>query len=173
MNKTAKILLIALASLVLVGAIAFAIYYVNVNAIRFDHVEQHFYSGNSEFSIPYFGNKLTLGGAGVVYDVPFNLGFKNLDVYDEVNNPIHLFTAIISTKYDSVHFTDYEVINDGGKTLTVTLNGTADDGGETVPIEKVFVFDIEDASLDKLPVWTNRTEEDDEVYQYLVSAYGR
>lgn len=167
MNKTAKILLAALTAFVLVGATAFAIYFVNVNAIRFDTVSQRRYSGNSEFLLPVFGNKLMLEEGGV-YSSLFNLGMKNLDVYDEVNAPIQLYSVIISTKYDSVQLTDYEVINEGGKTLTVTLRGTADDGGETVPIEKVFVFDIEDASLDNLPTWTNRTEEDDEVYQYLV-----
>ena len=167
MNKTAKILLAALTAFVLVGATAFAIYFVNVNAIRFDTVSQRRYSDNSYFLLPVFGNKLMLEEGGV-YSSLFNLGMKNLDVYDEVNAPIQLYSVIISTKYDSVQLTDYSVINEGGKTLTVTLMGTADDGGETVPIEKVFVFDIENASLDKLPTWTNRTEEDDEVYQYLV-----
>lgn len=167
MNKTAKILLIALASFVLVGAVAFAIYYININTISFDHVSWKIYSDHAYTNIPYFGNKLMLGETGGAYNPPLGLGLKNEDVYAAVNYPIHLFSSIITTKYDRVDLTDYEVRNDEGKTLTVKLIGTANDGGETIPIEKVFVFNIENASLDNLPTWTNITEEDDELLSYL------
>ncbi len=164
MNKTAKILVIALAAIVLAGAVTFAILYVNYNAISFDHVSRQSHLGNSYLNIPVFGNKLTLSEGGN-FSAPFNLGMKNLDVYDAVNSPIYAYAVFMAGKYkDGVQLSDYEVDNDGEKTLTVTLKGTAAGGGQTVQIEKVFIFDIENASLDSLPTWTNRTEEDKEFY---------
>lgn len=164
MNKTAKILIIALAAVVLAGAVTFAILYVNYNAISFDHVSRQSHLGNSYLNIPVFGNKLMLSEGGN-FSSPFDLGMKNLDVYDAVNSPIYAYAVFMAGKYkDGVQLTDYEVNNDGGKTLTVTLKGTADNGGQTVKIEKVFIFNIENASLENLPTWTNRTEEDNEFY---------
>ena len=164
MNKTAKILVIALAAIVLAGAVTFAVLYVNYNAISFDYVSRQSNSGNSYLNIPVFGNKLMLSEGGD-FSAPFDLGMKNLDVYDAVNSPIYAYAVFMTGKYkDGVQLTDYEVNNDGGKTLTVTLKGTADNGGKTVKIEKVFIFDIENASLDNLPTWTNRTEDDKEFY---------
>ena len=166
MNKTVKILLTALAALVLAGAIGFMILYFNVNAIRFDYVEAgwHSPSTNSNVVYPFFGNKLMLGESGPVYGPPLGLGMKNIRVYLAVNDPISTYTHWISRQYEGgVQITDYIVENDG-KTLTVKLSGTANNGGETIPIEKVFIFDIENASFDNLPTWTNRTEADNEFY---------
>ena len=164
MNKTAKIIVIALAAIVLAGAVTFAILYVNYNTISFDYVSRQSHTGNSYLNIPVFGNKLALSEGGN-FSAPFDLGMKNLDVYDAVNSPIYAYAIFMAGKYkDGVQLNDYEVNNDGGKTLTVTLKGSANNGGETVKIEKVFIFDIENASLDNLPAWTNRTEEDKEFY---------
>lgn len=163
MNKAVKALLIVLAAIVMVGAIGFTILYVNVNAVRFDYVSLNFSAGNSYIEIPVFGNKLTLESGGT-YVFPFGLGVKNLDVYDAVNAPIHLFSLKTASQYENgVHITDYEVENDG-KLLSIKISGTAQNGGETIPIEKLFVFNIENASPDNLPKWTNRTEADYEYY---------
>ena len=166
MNKTAKILLTALAALVLAGAIGFMILYFNVNAIRFDYVKAGMGvpSTNSHVVYPFFGNKLMLGESGAMYSPPLGLGMKNIRVYLAVNDPISTYTHWIIRQYEGgVQITDYIVENDG-KTLTVKLSGTANNGGETIPIEKVFIFDIENASLDNLPTWTNRTEADNDYF---------
>lgn len=165
MKKTAKILLIALASLVLIGAIAFVILYINVNAIRFDYVDRgsNRLNVNDSITIPFFGNKLILGDYGSVYGPPLGLGMKNIDVYMSVNDPIGAYTFWLQTQYKNGVHIRYEVENDG-KNLTVKLTGSGDNGEKTEPIEKVFVFDIENASLDNLPTWTNRTEADNEYY---------
>ena len=162
MNKTAKILLTALAALVLAGAIGFMILYFNVNAIRFDYVESGLFSPStsSKCLFPHFGNKLMLDGPGSGYAPPLGLGMKTLKVYRQVNGPLFAYASWI-TFQDGAQITDYTVENDG-KTLTVKLSGTADNGTETIPIEKVFIFDIENAGLDNLPTWTNRTETDNE-----------
>lgn len=165
MKKTAKILLIALASLVLIGAIAFVILYINVNAIRFDYVDRgsNRHNVNDSITIPFFGNKLILGDYGSVYSPPLGLGTKTIDVYMSVNDPIGAYTFWLKTKYENGVHIRYEVENDG-KTLTVKLFGSGDNGEKTEPIEKVFVFDIENVSLDNYPTWTNRTEADNEYY---------
>lgn len=165
MKKTAKILLIALASLVLIGAIAFTVFYINVNAIRFDYVDSGFsrLNTNDSVTLPFFGNKLILCDYGRMYSPPLGLGMKTIDVYMAVNSPISAYTFWLQTQYENGVHIKYEVENDG-KTLTVKLFGSGDNGEKTEPIEKVFIFDIENASLDHYPTWTNRTEADNEYY---------
>ncbi len=164
MNKAVKALLIVLAAIVMVGAIGFTILYVNVNAVRFDYVSRNFSIGNSDIKIPFFGNKIMIGESGGIYATPLGMGVKNLKVYDAVNDPIYLFSSKTASKYENgVHITDYQVENDG-KLLSIKISGTAQNGGETIPIEKLFVFNIENASPDNLPKWTNRTEADYEYY---------
>ena len=165
MKKTAKILLIALASLVLIGAIAFTVFYINVNAIRFDYVDSgpNRLNVNDSIALPFFGNKLILCDYGRMYSPPLGLGMKTIDVYMAVNDPIGAYTFWLKTQYKNGVHIRYEVENDG-KTLTVKLFGSGDNGEKTEPIEKVFVFDIENASLDNYPTWTNRTEADNEYY---------
>ena len=165
MKKTAKILLIALASLVLIGAIAFTVLYINVNAIRFDYVDGGFnrVGVNDNITIPFFGNKLMLTDGGNVYGPPLGLGMKNIDIYMAVNSPISAYAQWTASQYENGVQINYEVENDG-KTLTVKLFGSGDNGEKTEPIEKVFVFDIENVSLDNYPTWTNRTEADNEYY---------
>lgn len=167
MKKTAKILLIALAVTVLIGAIAFTVLYINVNAIRFDYVDSSFrrLNNNDNIAIPFFGNKLMLGNSGSVYGPPLGLGMKNVDIYMTVNNTISAYAHWVARQYENGVQISYEV-EDDGKTLTVKLFGTGDNGEGTEPIEKVFVFDIEDVSLDNLPTWTNRTEADKEYYPW-------
>lgn len=164
MKKTAKILLIALAAIVLIGAIAFVILYINVNAIRFDYVDGGFnrVGVNDKITIPFFGNKL-MTPAGNIYAPPLGLGTKTIDVYMAVNSPISEYAYWTANKYEKGIQIGYEVENDG-KTLTVKLTGTGDNGLEKVPIEKLFLFNIENASLDHLPTWVNRTEADNEYY---------
>ena len=165
MKKTAKILLIALASLVLIGAIGFMIFCINVNAVRFDYVDSGFsrLNVNDSVTIPFFGNKLILGDYGRMYSPPLGMGMKNIDIYMAVNDPISAYVQWTASQYENGIHISYEVENDG-KTLTVKLFGSGDNGEKTEPIEKLFVFDIENASLDNYPTWTNRTEEDNEYY---------
>lgn len=171
MKKSAKIILIALAAIVLAGAIGFMILYIKCNAVRFDYVRAQYGIGENEdivMYVPFFANKMLLGeygGAG--YASPFELGLKNIPVYAEVNGPIHEYAVWTAQQYKNgiMQLTDYEVENDG-KTLTVKLFGSGDNGEGAEPIEKVFIFDIENASLDNLPTWTNRTEADNEYYPW-------
>ena len=168
MKKSAKIILIALVAIVLAGAIGFMILYIKCNTIRFDYVRAQYGIGDSDsvMYVPFFANKMLLLEYGAGYSSPFELGLKNIPVYDEVNSPIHEYAFWTARQYENgIQLTDYEVENDG-KTLTVKLFGTGDNGAGTEPIEKVFVFDIENASLDNLPTWTNRTEADNEYYPW-------
>ncbi|MCH5209170.1 MAG: hypothetical protein J1F04_09810 [Oscillospiraceae bacterium] len=166
MNKTVKILLIALLPLVLAGATGFLILYINVNAIRFDYVDGGYNRVGKDDNIvtPFFGNKLMLNdGGGNIYGPPLGLGMKTIDVYMTVNDPISAYAFWMMRRYENGVQISYEVENDG-KTLTVKLSGTGDNGEKTEQFEKLFIFDIEKASLKNLPTWTNRTEADNEFY---------
>lgn len=173
-KKPVKIILIVLASLVVLMTLGYAILYLNVNAVRFDYVSDSIYSGanvdinelqSSGYSIefPFFANKMLLSN-GALYTLPFGIRNNNLKVYSSINNPIKDWAAMTAHKYDNRVHIGYEVENDG-KTLSVKLKGTAENGEETVPVEKLFVFNIENASPDNLPAWTNYTETDNEFYQ--------
>lgn len=53
------------------------------------------------------------------------------------------------------------------KSINVLLEGNAvNDKGESVSLEKKFVFDIENASPDKLPIWVNENETVGEFKEY-------
>lgn len=166
MKKSAKIILIALVAIVLAGAIGFMILYIKCNEIRFDYAPVHWRTGVSEMELPFFGNKMLVGDEGGGYASPFELGLKNIPVYDAVNDPILQYSLWTAKQYENgIQITNYEVENDG-KTLTVKLIGTGDNGEGAEPIEKVFVFDIENASLDNLPTWTNLSEADNGYYPW-------
>ena len=166
MKKSAKIILIALVAIVLAGAIGFMILYIKCNEIRFDCAPSHWGTDGSTMELPFFGNKMLVGDEGGSFASPFELGLKNIPVYNEVNGPIIQYSVWKAHQYkNGIQITDYEVENDG-KTLTVKLIGTGDNGEGAEPIEKVFIFDIENASLDHLPTWTNRTEADNEYYPF-------
>ena len=175
MSKSKKIVPIAgvvLAIVVIAVVISCMVIYINADAIRFDYVDCNVYVADGSvypeengYSIryPFFGNSAMLGEFGASYGFPLGAGEKNVEVYQTVNDPIYVWARVTVAKYENRVNIGYTVENDG-RTLTVELSGTANDGENTVPVEKVFVFDIENASPDNLPVWTNRTETDDEFY---------
>jgi len=155
-----KIVLIVLVAIVAVLAIGFGIFYLNVSQIRFDYCDSNVYVDAPDLdklldsgyimSYPFFGNSATIS-SGDVYGFPFGIGEQNIPVYDAVNVHIRGWAYATVTEYDNRVKIDYNVESDG-KTLTVVLNGTGEkaDGVEE-KIEKTFVFDIENASLDNLP----------------------
>ena len=154
-KKIAKVSLIVLVSLaVLIGAAA-AVCYYNITAIRFEQTDGIWFGVN----IPFFCNPLLSDQPGIYVGRPFNWGLKELKVYDAVNGPIGRWAVNLSDTYgrDEIDI-EYNVENDG-KTIKVNFSGTAGD----TPVEKEFVFDIQNASPDNLPKWTNRTEADDEL----------
>ena len=157
MNKVkmiAKVFLIVLLSLAFLIGVGLSILYFNVTAIRFEQSDGAYFGVN----IPFFRNQfLAKGEAGYPISI-FNWGYKEVEVYSAVNLPLQQWAWSISVLHEGEEIDiGYDVENDG-KTIKVDFSGTAGD----TPVEKEFVFDIQNASLDNLPRWINRVEEDDE-----------
>lgn len=156
-KKIAKVSLIVLLSLALVIGVGLSILYFNVTAIRFDYNNGARYAVN----IPFFSNSL-LSNQAYVYSPVFGWGYNETKVYSVVNLPLDAWARHISDDHKGENIdVDYDVENDG-KTLKVSFSGTAGD----TPVDKEFVFDIQNASPNNLSKWTNRTEADNEFYPF-------
>lgn len=180
MKKSAKIGIITLSSilaLILIALAVIGIISINANAIRFDHVDKNniigieFKNGNG-VNYPVFGNSLALGDNGDYFSVS-ETGQKNLCVYSEVNGPVSAYVEYIARRECRKGLNlDYTTEQDNG-TLTVNLIGSGiDENGNQVSVDKKMVFDIENASPEKLPVWVNKNEADEEFqkfWNYLIN----
>lgn len=178
-TKTPLIIISVIIAVLLIAVIVLAVFLAQVNAVRFDHVENsgryaaNAYNLSAEeaqaqgYSVktPFFGNSLMI--AGGTYTVYFmNAGAENIAVYDAVNSPIDMWANYAVARYDNRVKADYDIVQDD-KTIEVTMNGTADVEGKTVDISEKFVFNIENASPENLPQWTNRDELSSEYKEYL------
>lgn len=155
-KKIAKVSLIVLLSLALVIGVGLSILYFNVTAIRFE------YKDTSKWGInyPFFCNPILSDSPPTYTLLPMDLGRETIKVYVAVNDPMEMWTRSVSRAHEGENIDiGYNVENDG-KTLKVSFSGTAGD----TPIDKEFVFDIQNASPKNLPKWTNRTEADDEIF---------
>lgn len=137
-------------------------FYIYASEVRFDYCDASVYSDSAdldqllesgcEMIYPFFGNSASLS-EGRIYSYPFGIGSDKAPFYAAVNSHIHAWTEQITTQYRNCVKVGYEVINEGD-TLTVQMRGSAyPDGidGESVDIEKDFIFDIKNASPDNLP----------------------
>ena len=164
-KKFAKILLIVLAALVVVVAAGFMLFYFHASEIRFDYcdanvqvvTENHEYDewlwdNGYRMIYPFFGNSTSIN-EGSVKSYVFGIGKENEPVYDAVNAPVAEYATQLVDEYENRVKTSYKVTNADGK-LTIVLSVIAYPESideEAVEINKEFVFDISNASLDNLP----------------------
>lgn len=181
MKKTKKVLAITasvILSLALVSVIALAAYYLYAETVIFDHKNcstvisdvdpaKENIEGYS-LNYPFFGNPTALNGtAGRTYSLTFfSGGEKNICIYDAVNDPIYIWVEYLYNKYRGRVNLDYTLEQDS-KTISVSMSGNLNDGEKTVFVEQKFVFDIENAAPDHLPVWANGDEISDEFREYI------
>ena len=163
MKKAIKIPLIILSvllSLVLLFVIGYGIFYMQVDAIRFDYTNTMMGgdgTGNQTVVTPFFGNSLMLNEGGFYKVYRLEPGIKNLPIYDAINGYMSNWSLYITTKYQKVDI-DYTVDRDGD-IITINLNGSgSNDGEQAATIEEKFVFDVSDASPENLPKLTNEDE---------------
>lgn len=176
MKKTVKIPLIILSAvlaLALIAAAVVGVIYLNADAVKFDHVDRNNVvglelNGGSTVNYPFFGNSLIINeNEGGTYSPFLGAGSKNLDVYGAVNMPVSAYVEYLARRKCSGGINlEYTVKQDSG-TLTVSFNGSGTDGsGKDISIDENLVFNIENASPDKLPVWVNENEADEELKEY-------
>lgn len=161
-SKRGKIAIIAVVAVVILAAAGFLWLYINASAIRFDYYNARTMVAdeNSDalseqgfgVDFPYFGNKAVMEDAHV-FSFPFGIGEENIPIYQAINTVLDGWALDVSREYNNLVKCDYTVENNG-KTLTVDFDVTAyPDGLDAEPqmIEKTFVFDIENVSVDNLP----------------------
>ena len=180
MKKAAKIRLIILSSVLGLFLLLFAVLgllYLYADSVVFAHIDStdvairegidiHF--DDYPINYPWFGNPMMLneGAAGTYGLFCGSGGYKNIDVYMVVNDPIDLWVRYLSIRYDRRFTLDYTLEQDS-KTISVYLTGTAyDDDGSAVPLDQSFLFNIENASPENLPMWLNEEDMDDECNEF-------
>ena len=180
MKKAAKIRLIILSSvfgLILLLFAVLGLLYLYADSVVFAHIDITDVAIREGIDIdfddypikyPWFGNPIMLDeGAGGSFGIFFGGGgYKNIDVYMVVNDPIDLWLRYLSDRYDRRFTLDY-ILEQDSKTISVHLTGTAyDDDGSTVPLDQSFLFDIEYASPENLPTWLNEEDMDEGCNEY-------
>ena len=178
--KIPLIILSIILVLIIAITIASAIFYFNVDALRFDHVdtagkcaansynlsEEEMKAQGYYIKTPFFGNSVMIGETGG-YNLYFmEPGVKNIPVYDAVNSPIDAWSSYIVSRYNNQIKVDYDLIQDD-KSITVTMNGFAVEDGKNIPINEKFVFNIENASPENLPQWVNENEIDADYKEFM------
>lgn len=192
-----KAVLITICVLVALLAAAGGIYYLYADQIRFDYVDGNMSVVTDDYELdermreegygvhyPFFGNSATLTeNSGGVKGYPLGASEKNEPVYKRVQAPISDYYWGLMDEYENNIKMSYDVTNDG-KLLTVTFDVTAYPGGienEGVKtdengdaIGKTFVFDIENASLQRLPKLISEEYEYDRPFEqaYYISGFG-
>ncbi|MCM1487373.1 MAG: hypothetical protein NC203_03310 [Firmicutes bacterium] len=176
MKKSVKIPLIILSvilALILLAAIALGGVFLYSGLIIFDHRDCTINSASIEFNdsyslvYPFFGNPIVLSGSDGPTYATNSISRKSVPVYDAVNSPMYMWKDYLCSRYKKCVNLNY-VMEQNDKTISVSFSGNAkDDEGNTVPLEQKFVFDIENASPDKLPEWINRGEMNDDYKEYL------
>lgn len=164
--KAKKFIIWIVVGVLIAGAIASLCFYFYASEIRFDHCDADVYVDSADLDTlresgcqmiyPFFGNSVSLT-RGRHYSYPLGIGKGNETVYSTVNSVIHSWAEETVTTYQNRVNVGYSVQNDG-KTLTVAFGGSVYPYGidsEAVPIEKTFVFDIENAGVDNLPKLIN------------------
>lgn len=162
-----KFVLMVVIIFVLICSVAALTFFLYADAVRFDYVDFSVSvskDGNEELAdngnsliLPFFGNSTSLNDYGTAKHYPLGvIGQKNEPIYDAINSVLYNYALDMAVTYDNCIKADYDVKNDG-KALTITVKGNAyPDGADnkTEVIDKVFIFDIRDASIDNLPTLT-------------------
>ena len=182
MKKAAKIRLIILSSvlgLILLLFAAFGLLYLYADLVVFAHRDTSSFALREEVdappegeylvNYPWFGNPLMIpsNDEGRVFALTFGHGgAKNIWVYMAVNDPITMWIDFLAERYDGRFTVDYTMEQDS-KSISIHFTGTAcDDEGSAVPLDRSFLFDIENASPENLPALLNEDEMDDECREY-------
>lgn len=182
-KKPVKILLIAIASLLLILIAIWGTYLIDANRLRFDHkgyTEIAMDSGNELYGLkptkvkenfnvkyPFFGNIHTLSDPDRGYpgfDYPYLVSDKYFPAYMAVNNPILSWANHLHERFEGCNI-DY-TLEQTDKRITVVLSGTVNDGEKDVPYEQRFVFDIEDPKPGNPPKWINEDEAEEGFREY-------
>lgn len=192
-----RVILIVICVLVGLLAIAGIIYYLYADQIRFDYVDGNMSVVTDNYELdermieegygihyPFFGNSATLTeNSGGVKGYPLGASEKNEPVYQRVQVPISDYYWGLMKEYENNIKMTYDVANDG-KLLTVTFdvtaypNGIERDGVKTDengdPIGKIFIFDIENASLSHLPKLISEDYEYERPFEqaYYIDGFG-
>ncbi|MCH5199657.1 MAG: hypothetical protein J1F60_01765 [Oscillospiraceae bacterium] len=181
MKNAAKIRLIILCSILGLILLFFAFLgalYLYSNAVVFGHrdtsevgsflTDADALAADYPVNYPWFGNPLMLiGGTGRGFAIIFrDGGMKNIDVYMAVNDTIVTWIDYLSYRYDRRITLDY-TMEQNSKTISVHFTGTAEDNGSIVPIDRSFIYNIENASPDNLPKWLNEDDMTDEYKEYI------
>lgn len=158
--KIPLIILSVLLSLVVLFIIGYGIFYLQVDAVRFDHTSATMWGdgqGDQKVSTPFFGNSLMLNEGGFYKVYRLEPGIKNLPIYDAINGYMFNWSLYITEKYHKVDI-DYTVDRDGD-IITINLSGNgSNDGEQAATIKEKFVFDVSNASPENLPKLTNEDE---------------
>lgn len=172
--KPALIILSVILALILITAVIVGIIYINADAVRFDHVDCDRVDilrlkDESTINYPFFGNSLIINEKEKGVYSPFlgSAGLKNLEVYGAVNMPIRAYVEYLVIRKCSGGINLGYTVEQDSSTLTVNLNGIGtDDSGKNISIDENMVFNIENASPEKLPVWVNENEANEEFKEY-------
>lgn len=166
-KRSTRIVLFVLAAIIVLCATGFMLFYFHASAIRFDYCDSNLQIVSDDYEqdewlsengynmiFPFFGNSVNLGEYGQSKSYPFGIGEANEPVYSAVNGPIYEYAMQMVYDYENRVKINYTVTETDGR-LRVVLSGKAypeSIDGDAVDIEKTFVFDVENASLEKLPV---------------------
>ena len=183
-RKTKKVILIILCSflgLILAGVIALLIYEAPIPFDNYRTVGGPFI---------YFGEKLDGSEPGSFteedrlrmeaegyyikhpeFEDTFSFNYvEEFDIYLAVNDPLSCYAHDVASTYRNYATLDYTVSLEKN-ILTVTYTGwgyPADGTGEPQCLDKVYVFDVSNASLDNHPRLVSETAADpDAVYEYM------
>ena len=161
-SKKALKIFIPIIVLLIIGIIAGICFYLYASEIRFDYCDAEEYIDSADLDdlkasgcqmiYPFFGNSVSLT-SGRHYSYPLGIGQGNESVYSAANSVIHSWAEKTVTQYQNKVKISYSVNNDG-KILTVLMSGDAypdDITGQSILIEKEFIFNIENAGKDNLP----------------------
>lgn len=182
MKKTKKVFAVitsVILTLFLATAIALFVHYFYAETVIFAHRDCSTVISNVEpakeniecyqLKYPFFGNPIALkGSTGRTYSLTFfSGGEKNVDIYEAVNSPIFFWVDYLYSRYRGCVNLDYTLEQDD-KSIYVSMSGNINDGKKNVTVEQKFVFNIENAAPDNLPVWVNEEEISEEYREYLV-----
>lgn len=169
MKKGFKIVLTSIASiaaalLMAVGSYVAVAYY----NMRITHFDEHFMSSTRVYGKELTGHdeyNRTLDEQGYHVSCPqfMNAGrwgysMDLVECYAEVDNACMDYALQIARKYDNRAVLDAEV-DYTPTVLTITFTGTGyPENGEPEKLDRTYIFDIDGAGRDKLPVLLNKAE---------------
>lgn len=169
MKKVISVVLMTLASIVVALLIAggsyLAVAYYNMSITHFDEYQissTRVYFDEVKYAENY-DQMLDEQGYHVSYPHFMNTGrwgytMDLVDCYAEVDNACIDYAVQISNKYHNMAVLDAEV-DYTPTVLTITFTGTGyPENGEPENLDRTYIFDIDGAGRDKLPILLNKAE---------------